>query len=98
MKIVQVTVLLGALFAVALGGRCIRDNTNGEPGCKTKEEIDQGYWRHNFDPTRFWECTKLNEPAVLQSCQHQAFHPSQLECVDWDNWEWEPVCAPLSRP
>uniref|UniRef100_A0A182Q730 Chitin-binding type-2 domain-containing protein n=1 Tax=Anopheles farauti TaxID=69004 RepID=A0A182Q730_9DIPT len=88
------SVLLGATFA----SRCIRDNSNGEPGCKTKEEIDQGFWRHNYDPTRYWECTRLNEPAVLRSCQDQAFHPSQLECVDWDDWEWEPVCAPLTRP
>ncbi|XP_035781067.1 uncharacterized protein LOC118460679 [Anopheles albimanus] len=99
MKVTLLLALVLALLAeVTLGGRCVRDNTNGEPGCKTKEEIDQRFWRHNFDPTRYWECTRLNEPAELRTCQDQAFHPSQLECVDWDSWEWEPVCAPLSRP
>uniref|UniRef100_A0A182TB50 Chitin-binding type-2 domain-containing protein n=1 Tax=Anopheles maculatus TaxID=74869 RepID=A0A182TB50_9DIPT len=73
-----------------MAARCIRDNSNGEPGCKTKEEIEQGVWRHNYDPTRYWECTKLNERAILRSCQDQAFHPTQLDCVDWDDWEWEP--------
>ncbi|XP_058176243.1 uncharacterized protein LOC131291071 [Anopheles ziemanni] len=99
MKVSLFTLLLVvAALGVSMAARCVRDNTNGEPGCKTKEEVDQGYWRHNFDPTRYWECTRLNEPATLRTCQDQAFHPMQLECVDWDDWSWEPVCAPLSRP
>ncbi|EAT37377.1 AAEL007616-PA [Aedes aegypti] len=86
-------------LVVAISARCVRDNTDGQPGCKKQEEVSQGMWRHNHDPTAYWECEKLNQAAVLRRCvSDSAFHPTLLDCVSWDEWEWEPTCAPLSRP
>ena len=39
----------------------------------------------------------LNQPATLNRCMSDsAFHPTLLECVSWDEWEWQPTCAPLT--
>ncbi|XP_058444011.1 uncharacterized protein LOC131425822 [Malaya genurostris] len=93
-----VTILLLALVGAA-SARCVRDGTSGQPGCKKQEELTQGVWRHNHDPTAYWECVKLNEAGVLRRCgSDSAFHATLLECVSWDEWEWEPPCAPISRP
>lgn len=93
-------ILLAAVVAGAsAAARCVRDNGSGQPGCKNLEEVTQGVWRHNHDPTAYWECSKLNQPATLNRCtSDSAFHPTLLECVSWDDWEWQPTCAPLTRP
>ncbi|XP_055618331.1 uncharacterized protein LOC129763368 [Toxorhynchites rutilus septentrionalis] len=92
-------ILMLFVLVVAVSARCIRDNSDGQPGCKKQEELNQKFWRHNHDPTAYWECVKLNEPGVARRCvTEMAFHATLLECVDWDEWEWEPTCVPLSRP
>ncbi|XP_055588264.1 uncharacterized protein LOC129740587 [Uranotaenia lowii] len=93
-----VTLVLCTLV-VTIAARCVRDNGNGEPGCKLQEEISQKYWRHHHDPTAYWECVSMNRPAEQRRCGSElAFHAGLLECVPWDEWEWEPPCAPPSRP
>ncbi|XP_059623006.1 gamete and mating-type specific protein A-like [Phlebotomus argentipes] len=72
--------------------------TCGRPHCKSAAEFGRR-WRNNWDPTSFWLCVKLNEPAKLVKCEDTDEGGSAYyngECVDWDDWCWTPPCKPLS--
>lgn len=78
-------------------------NGNGQPGCRTQEEITTRDWRNNWDPTRFWRCTNLDEAAVAVTCEQETgqvggFMTSVGGCVSWDDWVWEPTANPPSSP
>uniref|UniRef100_A0A7G3AGB6 Putative conserved secreted protein n=1 Tax=Lutzomyia longipalpis TaxID=7200 RepID=A0A7G3AGB6_LUTLO len=95
--------LLCALVAFAVA-QDENDHTNGQPGCQTQEEVTRRYWRNNWDPTRFWVCDTLNQPAHAVTCEEHtgevslAWLDSAQACVSWSQWEWTPPRAPPSRP
>ncbi|XP_018785622.1 PREDICTED: uncharacterized protein LOC108966924 [Bactrocera latifrons] len=70
---------------------------NGQPNCTTQEEIDIRIFRNNWDPTSYWICEELNEPAILGRCPEQmAYLDSVKDCVSWDDWQWEQPADPLT--
>ncbi|KAH8359118.1 hypothetical protein KR093_004463 [Drosophila rubida] len=71
---------------------------DGQPGCKTQEELDIGIFRDNWDSTSFWKCKELNEPATKVRCPDETgFMDSLKNCVSWDEWQWEKPVAPPSE-
>ncbi|GAB0099610.1 hypothetical protein DMENIID0001_154970 [Sergentomyia squamirostris] len=80
------------------------DHTNGQPGCRTAEEVATRVWRNNWDPTRFWVCETQGQAAVVELCPQVpglgslAFMTSRGECVPWSEWDHEFPLAPPSRP
>ncbi|XP_055703423.1 uncharacterized protein LOC129801949 [Phlebotomus papatasi] len=105
MKIVAALLLCAlVVLAVAVDDESLRDHTNGQPGCRTQEELDRRFWRNNFDPTRFWECTTLNQAASAVTCEEHtgqvglAWFDERQECVDWSEWQHTMPVAPPSRP
>ncbi|KAH8312825.1 hypothetical protein KR044_013100 [Drosophila immigrans] len=73
-------------------------NGDGQPGCKTQEELDIGLFRDNWDATSFWKCNELNEPASKVRCPDEmGFMDSLKDCVVWDDWKWEKPVAPPSE-
>lgn len=86
------------LLALALGSEAILLG-NGQPGCKSEQEIQDKYYGNFYDPTSYWVCSELNKDATLERCNDMtAFLPSQRKCVSWDDWAWEAPIAPLSNP
>lgn len=80
---------------------------NGQPGCKTPEELSPNpKWRNNWDPSAFWECVTLGEAAEPRRCEEVsekgsekvAFDALTQECVTWAEWKWSETEAPLSYP
>ncbi|XP_030370600.1 uncharacterized protein LOC115621176 [Scaptodrosophila lebanonensis] len=85
-------------FVVALGALTSAYNGDGQPGCRTQEEVDIGIFRDNWDATSYWKCEKLNEPASRWRCPSETgFMDSLKDCVNWDEWKWEKPAAPLSE-
>lgn len=73
-------------------------NGDGQPGCKTQEELDIGVFRDNWDPTAYWKCEILNEPASKLRCPSETgFIESLKDCVSWEDWKWEKPVPPLSE-
>ncbi|KAH8417770.1 hypothetical protein KR222_005686 [Zaprionus bogoriensis] len=71
---------------------------DGQPGCKTAEELDIAVFRDNWDPTSYWKCSTLNEPAARLRCPNEmGFVDSVKDCVSWDDWKWEKPVAPISE-
>lgn len=79
-------------------------NYDGQPGCKTQEEVDQRDWRNNWDPTRFWRCEKLNEDSKAVTCSQDIglegylFDSTVNKCVTAESWNWADTRAPPSEP
>ncbi|XP_055853631.1 uncharacterized protein LOC129917237 [Episyrphus balteatus] len=72
---------------------------DGQPGCKTPEELEVVNYRNHWDPTRYWSCTQKGQSAVSVRCPDgQAWLDSQKKCVDWENWNWEEPVHPPSKP
>ncbi|XP_017081740.1 uncharacterized protein LOC108115009 [Drosophila eugracilis] len=73
-------------------------NGDGQPGCKTQDELDIAVFRNNWDSTSYWKCETLNKPAIEIKCPDEmGFMDSLKNCVSWDEWEWEKPVAPISE-
>ncbi|EDW27994.1 GL27218 [Drosophila persimilis] len=71
---------------------------NHEPGCQHPAEIGMAQ-RHCIDPTKFWQCYALGNPAKLKYCRpNMAFDQDRNACVPWIAWVWQPCLEPVSRP
>ncbi|XP_068157047.1 uncharacterized protein [Drosophila tropicalis] len=71
---------------------------DGQPGCKTQEELDIGVFRDNWDPTSYWKCEVLNEAATRIKCPSEmGYLDSVKECVNWESWNWEEPAEPISE-
>lgn len=71
--------------------------TNGQPGCKTLEEVQKRYHPNPDDITRYWECLGLNEMAVCQRCPDDTVF--ELErCVKAGTEIWYKSEPPRSAP
>ncbi|CAD7082263.1 unnamed protein product [Hermetia illucens] len=97
MKLIILLVFLCGCWAASFDGECEYDHGDGQPGCKTEEELGR-LWRNNWDPTAYWQCEEANQPAKLVRCPGLAFSQNEQECVDWSSWEWTPPCDPPSKP
>ncbi|CAD7082264.1 unnamed protein product [Hermetia illucens] len=97
MKLVILLVFLGGCWAAPADCGCSYDHGNGQPGCKTAEELGR-LWRNNWDPTAYWKCEAAGQPAKLVRCSGQAFSDAEQKCVDWSCWVWTPPCDPPSKP
>nr|XP_019565312.1 uncharacterized protein LOC109433336 [Aedes albopictus] len=83
-------------FLIAVAAACVRDDSDGRPACNA-EEMTQGRWRNNWDPTAFWQCTTANTAATLVRCPTEGmFDPTTLTCINWFDWVWQPTCKPPS--
>lgn len=72
--------------------------TNGQPGCKTEEEIQQRYHTNTDDPTWYWECPGLNQLAICRQCpDDNIFKAGQCTKIDNDDL-WTNVSEPKSSP
>ncbi|XP_017845391.1 uncharacterized protein LOC108601926 [Drosophila busckii] len=84
-------VILAASMANAYDG-------DGQPGCKTQEELDIGVFRDNWDPSSYWKCETMDEPATKVRCPTESgFMDSLKDCVNWEEWQWEKPVAPPSE-
>lgn len=71
---------------------------DGQPGCKSQEELDIAVFRDNWDATSYWKCETLNEPALKVRCPSEmGFMDSLKDCVNWEDWKWEKPAPPLSE-
>lgn len=86
-------IALFALFAL------VAANGNGRPACQTIAELGRDF-RNHWDPTAFWRCEQLNQPAVAYRCEAEYGHTrgfmTDHGCVTWTVWNWEPVVNPPS--
>lgn len=71
--------------------------TNGQPGCKTIQEIEQRYHANPDDITRYWECSGLNEVAICQKCPDATVFELD-RCVAAGTEIWQPTSEPFSSP
>jgi len=88
------------ICVVLLAACCLTNayHGDGQPGCKTQEELDIGVYRDNWDPTSYWKCENLNEPASKVRCPDEmGFMDSLKDCVVWEEWKWEKPIAPPSE-
>ncbi|XP_055376308.1 uncharacterized protein LOC129608672 [Condylostylus longicornis] len=70
---------------------------NGRPNCITRIELEQRNWRNNFDPTRYWICSKERVPATEAKCPDQQFFiGTKNKCVPISEWVWTPPVDPPS--
>ncbi|GAB0094300.1 Peritrophin-15b [Sergentomyia squamirostris] len=74
------------------------DHSDGEPGCRTQVEQEIRFWRHNFDPTRYWCCDGEGLAIQMLCPRQQAFMQTVRKCVHWSEWKWMTPIAPPSRP
>ncbi|EDW98594.1 uncharacterized protein LOC6538358 [Drosophila yakuba] len=81
---------------------------NGEPGCRSPEELGQIY-RHFWDPTAYWHCESgkskeeqerdRNRPAQLHRCPaNELFYDRERRCVKWKDWQWTEPQDPPTKP
>ncbi|EDV53513.1 uncharacterized protein LOC6555236 [Drosophila erecta] len=78
---------------------------NGEPGCRSAEELGQSY-RHFWDPTAYWQCGGKAErerdrerPAQLHRCPaNELFYDRERRCVKWKDWQWTEPQDPPTKP
>ncbi|GAB0099608.1 Chitin binding domain [Sergentomyia squamirostris] len=101
MKVLSAFVLCALVaLSVARSTREVpNDHTNGQPGCKTPEEVETRVWRNNWDPTRYWVCEVQGQAAAEALCPpEQGFLTEVRGCVPWADWEWVQPVAPPSRP
>nr|NP_001287546.1 uncharacterized protein Dmel_CG14246, isoform B [Drosophila melanogaster]NP_001287547.1 uncharacterized protein Dmel_CG14246, isoform C [Drosophila melanogaster]NP_652260.1 uncharacterized protein Dmel_CG14246, isoform A [Drosophila melanogaster]AAF56621.1 uncharacterized protein Dmel_CG14246, isoform A [Drosophila melanogaster]AHN57545.1 uncharacterized protein Dmel_CG14246, isoform B [Drosophila melanogaster]AHN57546.1 uncharacterized protein Dmel_CG14246, isoform C [Drosophila melanogast len=85
---------------------------NGEPGCRSAEELGQSY-RHFWDPTAYWQCGgksmeeererdrdwERERPAQLQRCPaNELFYDRERRCVKWKHWQWTEPQDPPTKP
>lgn len=98
------TVLALALLVLVaiVAGADDLDHTNGQPGCRTQAELNQRFYRNNWDPTSYWVCDTLNERARAVRCEVVEGRPQGymdgVGCVEWQYWAWYSPVAPPSRP
>ncbi|EDV92619.1 uncharacterized protein LOC6563637 [Drosophila grimshawi] len=91
----QLAICLVLLAATSLANAYEGD---GQPACRSQEELDVAIYRDSWDPTAFWKCESLNEPASKLRCPAEmGFLDSVKECVPWEEWSWEKPKAPPSE-
>lgn len=73
---------------------------NGQPGCKTEEEIKAQNYRHFHNKTLYWRCTVIGQPATLERCPKAfGFLEPERKCIHFRYWYWTPpVQMPPSQP
>ncbi|KAL7728769.1 hypothetical protein ACLKA6_004133 [Drosophila palustris] len=73
--------------------------TNGQPGCRTEEEISVGSYPHFHNKKQYWVCETLGVPARIAFCPVEtAFLTAERICVPWAEWYWSPTVLPPSQP
>lgn len=76
---------------------CVYNNQDGRPGCQTKLELEQIYWRNNNDPHAFWLCDQIGEPAKHVRCSDgHSFNQYDRICIPSETWKWTQPCDPPS--
>ncbi|XP_058067368.1 uncharacterized protein LOC131216805 [Anopheles bellator] len=94
-----VLLFLVVIFLTLVSGQtdCVRDDTDGQPLCNAAE-VPLQFWRNNWDPTAYWECTTTGTAATYRRCPTEGmFDSATRTCINWFNWEWTPTCKPPSR-
>lgn len=87
-------VLVIVLALIALTSAQNFPDGNGQPGCKTQNEVDLRDWRNFWDPTRFWRCDTLGVNAVEVTCYEAtgnwgyAFDEKTRTCILYQDWKW----------
>ncbi|XP_017131054.1 uncharacterized protein LOC108148528 [Drosophila elegans] len=78
---------------------------NGEPGCRSPEELHQSF-RHFWDPTAYWQCDGVGKgagerdhSAQLHHCPaNELFYDRERKCVKWKDWQWTEPQDPPTKP
>uniref|UniRef100_A0A1B0C6Y9 Chitin-binding type-2 domain-containing protein n=1 Tax=Glossina palpalis gambiensis TaxID=67801 RepID=A0A1B0C6Y9_9MUSC len=72
---------------------------NGQPGCKTDEELQVKYYRFITNKTLYWKCVEMGKPAVVERCPNgQGYLDPVKSCVDFRHWYWTPLINQAKPP
>lgn len=68
------------------------DHGNGRPNCTLQSEF-QRRWRNNWDPKRYWVCSR--DGSISYVCGTELMYQDQRQCcVHWSTWVWTPPFNP----